>query len=339
MPHLSSQPAAPTLSAIICCYTCGRADLLSRAIAATRAQLHPGDELVVVVDHNDELLAMLTSQLGVDDSAVRVSPSTQARGLSGARNTGTRMARGEVLVFIDDDAEPDSGSFDAIRTRFADDEIRALGGAITPNWILPQPTWFPEEFGWVVGCDYRGLPENGAQIRNPIGAAMAVRRDRLEVIGGFSTALGRHRDLPAGCEETLMGIALRQRFPHSRIVRDTGFRVRHAVSPDRNSFTYFSRRCYREGRSKATLARLTSADAALAAERGYATRTLPQGMWRSRHTPTRAVALLAGLLVTCTGFCVGMVTSIGRAAPVVADHSRRGDSHRDACPREANPIR
>ena len=323
MPYQHQQSAAPTLSAIICCYTSDRAALLTRAISATRAQLLDDDELVVVVDHNDDLLTSLTAQPWADHSAVTVVASSGQRGLSGARNTGTHAARGEVLVFIDDDAEPTPGSFDAVRSRFADDDISALGGAVDAQWLAPRPTWFPEEFGWVVGCDYRGLPGHGAVIRNPIGAAMAVRRDRLEAIGGFSTALGRHADLPAGCEETLMGIALRQQFPDSTILRDTDFRVRHAVSPDRARFSYFARRCYEEGRSKATLSRLTSTDTALSTERGYATRTLPQGAWRSRHTPTRVAALIAGLAVTCAGFGTGTLKSIGRGRAATPGESPR----------------
>ena len=321
--HPHQQSAAPTLSAIICCYTSDRAALLTRAIAATRAQLLDVDELVVVVDHNDDLLTSLRARFSTDQSAVTVVASAGPRGLSGARNTGTREARGDILVFIDDDAEPVPGSFAAVRSRFADDIISALGGAVDAQWLAPRPTWFPEEFGWVVGCDYLGLPGHGAQIRNPIGAAMAVRRDRLEAVGGFSTALGRHADLPAGCEETLMGIALRQQFPDSTILRDTDFRVRHAVSPDRARFSYFARRCYEEGRSKATLSRLTSTDTALSTERGYATRTLPLGAWRSRRTPTRVAALIAGLLVTCAGFGAGTLKSIGRGAPATAYESPR----------------
>ena len=59
LPHPHQQSAAPTLSAIICCYTSDRAALFTRAITATRAQLLDDDELVVVVDHNDDLLTSL----------------------------------------------------------------------------------------------------------------------------------------------------------------------------------------------------------------------------------------------------------------------------------------
>jgi len=328
LPHPHPQhPATPSLSAIICCYTFARTELLDRSISATHAQLRDGDELIVVVDHNDDLLAALQARL--DGTAVRVTASSGPRGLSGARNTGSTTARGDVLVFIDDDAEPAPGSFEAIRTRFADDDVSAIGGAVEANWLVPQPTWFPDEFGWVVGCDYRGLPADGARIRNPIGAAMAVRRDRLDAIGGFSALLGRRNDLPAGCEETLMGIALYQRFPGTTIVRDTGFLVHHAVSTGRDRFSYFARRCYEEGRSKATLSRLTSTDAALAAERGYATRTLPAGIWRSRRTPTRVGALVAGLVATCAGFAVGTVGALRRGAPVNSSEPSR----------EVSPVR
>ena len=37
----------------------------------------------------------------------------------------------------------------------------------------------------MVGCDYRGLPGDGAEIRNPIGASMGVRRTKALQVGGF----------------------------------------------------------------------------------------------------------------------------------------------------------
>ena len=91
------------------------------------------------------------------------------------------------------------------------------------------------------------------------------------------------------------------------------------VSPDRTRFSYFTRRCYEEGRSKATLSRLTSTDTALSTERGYATRTLPQGAWRSRRTPTRVAALIAGL----GGYFIGESNgSVLAAEPLQAEVTR-----------------
>ncbi|MCR5977395.1 glycosyltransferase [Gordonia jinghuaiqii] len=293
----------PTLSVVICCYTERRRAQLEAAITATTAQLGPADELIIVVDHNPDLLTDLLAS----HPDVVVCANTGTRGLSDARNTGTARATGTTVVFLDDDACPAPDALAAVRARLRDASVIAMGGAVAAQWESSAPAWFPEEFGWVVGCDYRGLPDNGAEIRNPIGAAMAVRRDALDEVGGFSADLGRRGTLPAGCEETLMGIALRRRYPDHVIVRDTSFRVSHAVPDDRRRFDYFARRCYHEGRSKAVLSGLAGAGSALASERRYTAQVLPAGVWRHRRSPARVGALIAGLLLTCAGYASGLL--------------------------------
>ena len=306
------------MSVVICCYTTRRLDHLYAAIHSATGQLGPDDEVVVVVDHNPDLLATLH---GAGDRHVRVIANTESSGLSGARNSGLAAARCDVVAFLDDDAALDPGSLDGIRVRFADPDVVAIGGAVIAQWFDDRgPDWFPPEFGWVVGCDYRGLPDDGSAIRNPIGAAMAVRRDALETIGGFSPHLGRRGTFPAGCEETLMGITLRERFPEARLLRDTRLRVHHHVTADRATPRYFLRRCYQEGRSKAILASLTSTDSALSSERSYAVKTLTSGVWLHRRTPRRVAALIVGFAVTTTGFVTGRVTS--------ALHRRTGEDVR-----------
>ncbi|EME20402.1 glycosyltransferase family 2 protein [Rhodococcus triatomae] len=295
----------PGVAIIISCYTLDRLDLLVAGIDAVHRQLQGGDELIVVVDHNDELRRELHGRYA---DTVTLVANTGARGLSGARNTGVAAATAEIVVFLDDDAALRPGSLAAARSAFADGSVVAIGGAVVAKWETGRPPrWFPEEFGWVVGCDYRGLAADGAEIRNPIGAAMAVRRAELEKIGGFSDRLGRVGTVPAGCEETLMGIELRQRFPGSRIIRVTGFAVDHVVPAGRATLRYFTDRCRHEGRSKAVLSGMVGADAGLAAERSFVARTLTTGVLRYLRqsvtgeglaAPARIAVLVLGLVVT-----------------------------------------
>jgi glycosyltransferase involved in cell wall biosynthesis len=304
----------PGVAIIICCYTLDRLGMLITDIDAARDQLRDGDELIVVVDHNAELERELRTRFR--DSVTLVA-NAHDRGLSGARNTGVAAATAEIVVFLDDDAALRPGALDAARASFADSSVVAVGGAVVANWASGRPpAWFPEEFGWVVGCDYRGLPADGAEIRNPIGAAMAVRRAELQKVGGFSDRLGRVGTVPAGCEETLMGIELRQHFPGSRIVRVTGFAVDHVVPDTRATLRYFTSRCRHEGRSKAVLSGMVGADAGLATERSFVVRTLTTGALRNLgQTVTgqglaalsRLAVLVLGLLVTAGATAVGAV--------------------------------
>ncbi len=70
-----------------------------------QAQRRPVDEIVVVIDHNDALLA----RARVAFPAATVLANASAQGLSGARNTGIDASTGDIVCFLDDDAaaEPD----------------------------------------------------------------------------------------------------------------------------------------------------------------------------------------------------------------------------------------
>jgi glycosyltransferase involved in cell wall biosynthesis len=284
-------PAAPSVSVVICTYTALRWTNLVAGVHAVVAQLRPDDELLVVVDHAPEVHARAVAEL----TGCRVLANSHGRGLSGARNTGVDAAHGEAVAFLDDDALPGPGWLSSLRRGFADPAVTGVAGAVEPDWEGGRaPRWFPSEFGWVVGCDYTGLPGNGAEVRNPIGASMALRRAAIVSVGGFSELVGRVGALPVGCEETELSIRLAQADPGVRMLRDTSGSVAHLVPAERQRLRYFVSRCYHEGRSKAVLAGLVGTQQGLASERSYATRTLPLGVLR--HAAAVARGDLAGLV-------------------------------------------
>ena len=302
----SPGPAVPTVTTVVCTYTDRRWTELAAGVRAVAAQLRPGDELLVVVDHNDALLARIRAELHE-----RAIPNAHARGLSGARNTGVAAATGDLVAFLDDDALPPAGWVDSWRSRFRDDRVIAVGGAVAPDWEGgAAPRWFPPEFGWVVGCDYTGLPGDGGRIRNPIGASMALRRSALESVGGFSELVGRVGTLPVGCEETELAIRLTRVHRDGLVVRDTTAPVRHLVPRERQSPSYFLRRCFHEGRSKALLSQSVGSGDGLASERTYVSRVLPVGVLRHLAAVTRgdvyglcrAGLIVAGLVSTAVGY-------------------------------------
>lgn len=312
----------PTISVVICAFDPARWGDLVAGVNAASGMLAEGDELIVVIDHNGPLLEEAQAQL-----RARVVPSIGPLGLSGARNTGVGESSGDVVVFLDDDALPQDGWLQAYRERFGDPAVAVVGGAIDANWDgSPPPAWFPVEFGWVVGCDYRGLPAHGEAIRNPIGANMGIRRGAFERVGGFSAAVGRVGSKPTGNEETELAIRIRQDDPGAQIVRDAHTRVLHRVPASRRSLSYFMRRCYYEGRSKSALSRAVGAGDALRAEWDYVLRNLSSGVASNLVSAlkgdlralARASMLVVGLGATVTGYLVGRtLTPRGAGQPPV----------------------
>jgi glucosyl-dolichyl phosphate glucuronosyltransferase len=305
------------VTVVICAYTLERWPQIQAAVESARGQSAPVHELVLVADHNDELLDR--AQAAFPD--VMCVPNEGPRGLSGARNTGIGVATGDIVAFLDDDAAADVDWVARLVEAYREDEVIGVGGGVVPAWTVPRPGWFPDEFLWVVGCSYAGLPAGRAEVRNPIGANMSFRRAVFEVAGGFDPVMGRSGKDAAGCEETEFSIRARKSVPGTRILLEPAALCHHQVPGDRATRGYFRRRCRAEGRSKALVSRLAGADRALDSERRYVLRTLPLGVARGLATlvrgdlsgGARAWAIVEGTTLTALSYALATVRhSAGR---------------------------
>ena len=267
-------PIAHDFSVIICAYTEDRWDDLIASVESVKLQTLPPREIIVVIDHNPGLLKRVQEQV----PGVVVVENTQARGLSGARNSGIAVAQSRIITFLDDDAMAAPGWLMSLSEAFTDPQVLGSGGPVIPLWLEGEPAWLPEEFNWVVGCTYRGMPITSKTIRNPIGANMSFRREVFEAVGGFRSEIGRVGIRPLGCEETELCIRIRQRWPERSFLYQPRASVFHRVPGSRTCWRYFCSRCYSEGISKAFVSQYVGAKDSLASERIYTFRTLPQGV-------------------------------------------------------------
>jgi GT2 family glycosyltransferase len=309
--------AHPRVGVIICAYTERRWDLLVAAVESVKAQRPLPDELALVIDHNDALLARARAAF----PDVQVMANEEARGLSGARNTGVRHTQAELLAFLDDDARAEPEWLADLVEALRQPAVLGAGGIATPAWEGRSPAWMPPEFLWVVGASYTGLPRDKAPVRNPIGANMAFRREAFELVGGFTDGIGRIGRIPLGCEETEFAIRVRQAAPGSMVMHVPQARVSHHVPADRVTWRYFCSRCWAEGASKAMVTARVGSDG-LASERSYVARTLPRGVLAGlraagRGDPGglgRVAAIFIGTGLTVLGLVRGRLASRSRPA-------------------------
>jgi GT2 family glycosyltransferase len=292
-----------TCTVVVCTYSHDRLGDLTACLDSIAAQTRPADEVLVVVDHNESLLELLSSRAGITAIA-----NTSTKGLSGARNTGVQQAAGEIVVFIDDDAVAAADWLDELLQPFDDAEVAAVGGHIDPNWPTERPWWFPPHLDWTVGCSIPTLPPQGGSIRNVYGASAAFRRADLEAAGGFTTELGRLGENAAGCEETDICIRIRQGRSSADIVYAPRSAVRHRVTDERATVRYVMRRCLAEGKSKALLARRVGGRDATGDERAYTLiigRAVLRDLAGSARRPAlagRAAVLVGGLACASVGY-------------------------------------
>jgi glycosyltransferase involved in cell wall biosynthesis len=336
------------ISVVICAYTEQRWDDVHAAVASLRAQLHAPYEIIVSVDYNPDLHARLKDSM----PDVMVVENRHQRGLSGGKNTGADLARGDVVAYLDDDAVAAPGWLAALAAAYAEPTVIGAGGRTLPLWpgsptaaeladhnaaliaelagasaeVGVRPRWFPEEFDWTVGCTYRGMLPG--RIRNLMGGNCSFRAEAFDLAGGFTTGIGRSfGKRPLGCEETEFCIRLGQASPASVMVYDPDAVIWHRVPVERARFAYLRTRCYAEGLSKALVTASVGAQDGLASERVHAFTTLPRGVVQGLGDALRgdlsglgrAGAITTGLAYTAWGYGVGSLT--GRRQSPRRDHA------------------
>jgi glycosyltransferase involved in cell wall biosynthesis len=297
-----------TVSVVVCAYTADRREALRAALRSLSVQTVAPSEVIAVIDHNPGLLEWVREQM----PEVRVIPSDHAPGLAGARNTGVLAASGELVAFLDDDARAEPDWLERLHRAYDDPQVVGAGGAVVPEFEHGRPRWMPEEFDWVVGCTYRGLPTTTEPVRNLIGCNMSFRRDALLRAGGFPDGMGRLGANAIGCEETELCIRIQHQRQDAVFIYDPDARVGHRVPAARAGLRYFVTRCRAEGASKAEVARRCGISRATASERAYTRHTLPAGIRAGLRDSlrgdlagiARAGAIMLGLLATAGGFAV-----------------------------------
>jgi glycosyltransferase involved in cell wall biosynthesis len=259
---------------VICAYTAERWASLMASIESVLVQTRSADELVVVIDHNEELQQDL-ERAAKTLRGVRIIANTYERGLAGARNCGFEATVSDVVAFLDDDAQADPGWLQAMFAAYDDPHVLGVGGALDPIWLSGRPRWFPEPFLWVVGCSYPGLPERRSPVRNVMGANMSFRRSVFERAGGFHAEFARVGGRPFGVEETELCLRSQRLFPDGYFVHEPAARAQHQVPSSKLRPGYCARLCWNEGYAKAVVSRRHGRQQGLAAERAYLRTILP----------------------------------------------------------------
>jgi glycosyltransferase involved in cell wall biosynthesis len=165
--------------------TLNHAESLRRTLESLAAMAVPDGldwEVVVVnngcTDHTDEVIAAFAGQLPLRRD---MEPE---RGLSRARNRAVDAARGDYMVWTDDDVVVDPGWLAAYLAAFQRQPAAAVfGGPVFPRYEQPVPQWILENemqlqgvFAyWDIGKEERPLWDAQKVYYVPCGPNFAVR--------------------------------------------------------------------------------------------------------------------------------------------------------------------
>lgn len=301
---------------MISCHTLERFDRLLSAIESVRHQDLVPEAIVISVDHEPTLYQILVDRF----PKLVVVENEFERGASGNRNTGASKTTTPFIAFLDDDATAGPGWLSALVKPFSDPNVVCTGGFAVPAWSGNEPSWFPDEFGWVVGASHRGLPTSAAKVRNVWSENMAVRSDAFSIVGGFRVGYSKVGTVSRS-EDTDLCIRMGKAAPNASVLFVPEAIVDHFVGIERARYKYFLRRCYLEGRGKIELARLNDGQADLGDEKAYILRTIPNGFIRYARRGIaerdgsqirKASALVTGVLAAGIGAAVSLLSNRGQ---------------------------
>jgi glycosyltransferase involved in cell wall biosynthesis len=178
-------------------------------------------------------------------------------GLSVARNTGAKVASGDILAYLDDDAVASKGWLQVLYFAYYNNSKLAIaGGKVTLLWPpeIEQPRWLSPGLAANLGAYDLGdsiiyIEQPGL---TPRGLNYSIRRSFLEEIGGFDPHLGRvGKNLLSNEELQMTEFALQRNWQVAYLPEAL---VAHNVAPERLQRSWFLNRgwwqgiseCYRE---------------------------------------------------------------------------------------------
>lgn len=110
-----------------------RPDTLIGCLDALARQTRPPEQVIVVIREEDDETREATRDRKAENVEFAI---VQRPGQTHALNTALRTARGEVVAFTDDDAEPRPDWIERLTVHYADPLVGAVGGKV----IVPRQT-------------------------------------------------------------------------------------------------------------------------------------------------------------------------------------------------------
>jgi glucosyl-dolichyl phosphate glucuronosyltransferase len=248
----------PRVSVIICTYN--REQYLHRAMKAVAEQ--DADfalyELVVVNNCSTDATSVICTSFRREFPELNYTCVEEMEpGLSHARNRGIRESKGDILVFLDDDAFAEPAYVKNL-IAFYDlhPPVMSTGGKTIPLFEDERPSWMshfllPLVAAMDLGDQARLFPKGWY----PIGANMSLRKAAIDLVGNFDVLLGRKGKNLQGGEEKDIFNRLRNKGLEPWYLPDTI--VHHIIPASRMKTDYIRRQARGIGYSERIRTRST----------------------------------------------------------------------------------
>ena len=233
------------VSVIVCTYN--RAKYLEKCLESLHQQTYKNYEIIIVKGPStDETFKVLEKFPNL-----KIIHQEQLNGLSNARNLGIKVAKGDIIGFIDDDAIADQDWIEKIMNTFETIEPQpvCIGGKIDPIWEMARPEWLEDKL--LTNFSVLDISKTPIFLKEKylFGTNIAFEKNVLKSLGGFSENLGRKGDILLSGEDDMIQDILHNLgyhcFYHPEIL------VRHHILKERLTKKWLLKRCYWGGISEA----------------------------------------------------------------------------------------
>lgn len=174
--------------------TRNRASLIEKAILSFKDQTYPLNNFEIIIIDNgstDETESVVKSHIDYLNNMSYISK--QAPGLHVGRHAGLEIAKGDILVYADDDIEAFPTWLEGIAESFEDPSVALVGGNNLPRYETPPPPWIEELWGSTPYGKANGMYSildfsNSKKEISPYyvwGCNFSIRKGVLLEVGGF----------------------------------------------------------------------------------------------------------------------------------------------------------
>jgi len=245
------------VSVVLCTYSLDAYDDFQEAAESVLSQTYNDVELVVVVDGSEEVFKRADEDYGESEDAI-IYCNDENVGLLKSRNVGTKLANGDVVAFIDDDAVPAENWVEELVRGYEEQNASAVGGKMTPRWVAGKPNFLPAEFYWLVGVTHQGFADGEGWVRNTFGSNISFCRDVFLDLGGFDIDIGGRKgdkNLQGGETELCARLAVEY---DEQVWYTPEAIVEHKVFAYRTKLSWLVNRAFWQGYSKRAMEVLSS---------------------------------------------------------------------------------
>ncbi|MEI8349052.1 MAG: glycosyltransferase [Candidatus Omnitrophota bacterium] len=225
-----------------------RTALLLGAIKSLEKQTMNNYEVIIVDNACSEEVKTIVEanykSFAAKGSAIKYIPEPKI-GLHNVRHRGAKAARGDILVYIDDDVICDENLLDEILKPYSDSNVGCVGGKILPKWEVIPPEWIhkfpkwylslldddegPKEKQWLYGCNF------------------SIRKSLLFELGGFNPDSFYDKKMWWARGDGEIGLLRKVHILGKKVIYNPRAIVWHFIPKERLAIEFFQSRAFKSG--------------------------------------------------------------------------------------------